>query len=74
MTATDMILAFGGLIVFMLGYWLSRLDARLSSVEADVNRNFVSKEEYRNDLLQMKEDIRNIFKILREHEQKRITD
>lgn len=74
MTATDMILAFGGLIVFMLGYWLSRLDARLSSVETDVNRNFVSKEEYRNDLLQMKEDIRNIFKILREHEQKRITD
>ena len=74
MDGYDFIMALGGLVVAMLGFWLNKMDSRVSKIETDLPNNYVLKTEYRDDISEIKSTLKDIFKILREHEKNRIAD
>jgi Tfp pilus assembly protein PilO len=77
MAVSEIITILIALIVGMLGYFLSRLSDNVRDIEksmADLPKEYVLKSEYRDDIDDIKGTLKDIFKILRQHEKDRITD
>ena len=71
MDLSDTILGLVSLIVGMIGFFLGRLSDAVRSIEkqvADIPKEYVLKSEYRDDIDEIKATLKDIFKILREHE------
>jgi len=71
MDVSDTILGLVSIIVGMIGFFLGRLADSVRSVEkqvADIPKEYVLKSEYRDDIDEIKATLKDIFKILREHE------
>ena len=75
MGITDIILTLVGIIVTMLGFFLMRmaddmkdLEKQITSCQTDLPKQYVMKDEYRADVDEIKSTLKDIFKILREHE------
>jgi len=81
MGITDIILTLVGIIVTMLGFFLMRmaddmkdLEKQITSCQTELPRQYVMKDEYRADVDEIKSTLKDIFKILREHEKNRTVD
>jgi Tfp pilus assembly protein PilO len=77
MAVSEIITILIALIVGMLGYFLSRLSDNVRDIEksmAELPKEYVLKSEYRDDIDDIKGTLKDIFKILRQHEKDRITD
>jgi len=71
MDLSDTILGLVSLIVGMIGFFLGRLSDAVRAIEkevADIPKEYVLKTEYRDDIDEIKSTLKDIFKILREHE------
>jgi len=75
MDITDIILTLVGIIVTMLGFFLVRmaddmksLEKQITTCQTDLPKQYVMKDEYRADVDEIKSTLKDIFKILREHE------
>jgi len=75
MGITDIILTLVGIIVTMLGFFLMRmaddmksLEKQITACQTDLPKQYVMKDEYRADVDEIKSTLKDIFKILREHE------
>ena len=75
MEITDIILTLVGIIVTMIGFFLMRmaddmkdLEKQITSCQTDLPKQYVMKDEYRADVDEIKSTLKDIFKILREHE------
>jgi Tfp pilus assembly protein PilO len=77
MEVYDIIMILVSLVVGMLGYFLSRLSDNVREIEktvANLPKEYVMRSEYRDDIDDIKSTLKDIFKILRQHEKDRITD
>jgi hypothetical protein len=73
----DIFIMLIGLVVGMLGYFLSRLSDNVRDIEkgmADLPKEYVMRSEYRDDIDDIKGTLKDIFKILRQHEKDRVVD
>ena len=71
----DIVIILIGMVVGMLGYFLSRLSDNVRDIEkgmADLPKEYVMRSEYRDDIDDIKGTLKDIFKILRQHEKDRI--
>jgi hypothetical protein len=76
-TMNDIVIILIGMVVGMLGYFLSRLSDNVRDIEngmADLPKEYVMRSEYRDDIDDIKGTLKDIFKILRQHEKDRIVD
>jgi F420-0:gamma-glutamyl ligase-like protein len=76
MDLSDTILGLVSVIVGMIGFFLGRLSDTIRSIEkqvADIPKEYVLKSEYRDDIDEIKSTLKDIFKILREHEKSSIS-
>ena len=77
MDLSDTILGLVSLIVGMIGFFLGRLSDAVRAIEkevADIPKEYVLKTEYRDDIDEIKSTLKDIFKILREHEKSSTRD
>lgn len=73
MTASEIIQILLGILVAGGGYWLSRLAEDVRQIEARINEcqsklpeKYVLKEDYKHDIADIKQTLKDIFEILRE--------
>jgi Tfp pilus assembly protein PilO len=77
MEVHDIIMILVSLVVGMLGYFLSRLSDNVREIEKTVSnlpKEYVMRSEYRDDIDDIKSTLKDIFKILRQHEKDRVVD
>jgi len=77
MEVYDIIMILVSLVVGMLGYFLSRLSDNVREIEktvANLPKEYVMRSEYRDDIDDIKSTLKDIFKILRQHEKDRVVD
>ena len=73
MTASELIQILLGILVTGGGYWLSRLandvrdiEERITECQTKLPEKYVLKEDYKHDITEIKQTLKDIFEILRE--------
>jgi hypothetical protein len=73
MSPSDLIQVLLGILVAGGGYWLSRLANDVRDIEDRINEcqsrlpeKYVLKEDYKHDIADIKQTLKDIFEILRE--------
>ena len=73
MELSDIFLTLVGLVIAMLGWFLSRLADTVNKLEQNINNcqtnmpiNYVLKEDYKTDMAEIKKMLGDIYRIIRE--------
>ena len=73
MEMSDIFLTLVGLIIAMLGWFMSRLADTVNKLENNINNcqtnmplNYVLKEDYKADMTEIKKMLGDIYRIIRE--------
>ena len=73
MELSDIFLTLVGLVIAMLGWFLSRLADTVNKLEQNINNcqtnmpiNYVLKEDYKTDMAEIKKMLSDIYRIIRE--------
>jgi hypothetical protein len=73
MEISDIFLTLVGLIIAMLGWFMSRLADTVNKLEHNINNcqtnmplNYVLKEDYKTDMAEIKKMLGDIYRIIRE--------
>ena len=73
MEISDIFLTLVGLVIAMLGWFLSRLADTVNKLEQNINNcqtnmpiNYVLKEDYKTDMAEIKKMLSDIYRIIRE--------
>ena len=73
MEISDIFLTLVGLVIAMLGWFMSRLADTVNKLEQNINScqthmplNYVLKEDYKTDMAEIKKMLSDIYRIIRE--------
>ena len=73
MAASDLIQILLGILVAGGGYWLSRLaddvrdiEERINDCQSKLPEKYVLKEDYKHDIAEIKETLKDMYTILRD--------
>jgi len=73
MEMSDIFLTLVGVIIAMLGWFMSRLADTVNKLEQNINScqthmplNYVLKEDYKTDMAEIKKMLSDIYRIIRE--------